>query len=311
MFRCFRRPKRQLFCLPDDLWTEIFLFATGNMRQWSLLQRVSHEFRRLARTRRALSRTVCNLKPPFDTTIPFDLVSVVGCWTLQLDLLSKFTAVHTLYMDHDLRNCEPLTKLASLRTLCLWNSTNLDQLFQDAQFRGLRHLSVNSPHVTDLTVELLLKFEHLTTLEMEAPIITEIGLQCLANLPNLRALKLSSCHTIADLRALAKLNLEELDLTDCGLVENWACLSSLHTLRKLDLSLNEISDKDLTGLCTLHVLRQLNLFGCQCLTDGCAASLFLFANLKHVNLHCCYRISRPVLEECKARFPCSQERFAM
>jgi internalin A len=310
MFQCWWRPKRHHTQLPDEIWTEIILFATGNMRQWALLQRVSTDFRRLARTRRALSRTMCDLRTPLNAAIPVDLVSVVGGWTLQPDLLSKFTAVRALYLDHDLHNYEPVAKLHTLHTLCLWNSTNVDKLFENAEFRGLKHLSVHSPHVTDLTVEWLVGFEELETLELEETCITEKGLRRLVELPHLRTLKLSFYQTITTLDAVAQLSsLEELDLTDCELVANWKCLISLHKLTKLDLSLTRVTDHDLAELCTLPALRQLNLFGCQSLTDACMQSLVQFPKLAHANLHCCYRISREVLDSCKIKFPCSQDRW--
>jgi hypothetical protein len=193
----------------------------------------------------------------------------------------------------------------------LWNSNNLDNLFDKAEFRRLRHVSVNSPYVTDHTLNLLTQFVELETLELEASCVTEMGVGRLVDLPNLHTLKLSSCQTITNLEAVAQLSaLKVLDLTDCEMVTDWNCVGLLHNLRKLDLSLTGITDFDLSGLCTMTALRHLNLFGCQSLTDACMESLVKFPNLRHVNLHCCYRVSKDMLATCKAKFPCSQDRFA-
>jgi RNA polymerase sigma factor (sigma-70 family) len=132
-----------------------------------------------------------------------------------------------------------------------------------AELRSMPEMFFLGPGVTDEDLRYLHGLEALRTLHLCGR-VTDIGLDKLRDLPNLRTLILTGCSQITDkgLVALQHLpDLETLDLSGSPVTDE--CLkyvASLRHLRDLNLANTEMTGEGFRYLDGLHELHSLNLF---------------------------------------------------
>ena len=125
-----------------------------------------------------------------------------------------------------------------------WNLGSEEDLELLRDFPGLTGLRLVGPAVTDAALRRLTGLAQLDGLTLDGGVISEHGLESLAELPNLHALQLANCSLSDDrtergLKVLAKLpNLRFLELANCSLSDD--SLKALYGAPSLvDLRLRE------------------------------------------------------------------------
>src|SRR5262249_23249562 len=147
--------------------------------------------------------------------------------------------------------------------------------------------------VSGAILDELKDLRELATLDLSFSPVGDVGLERVAELRSLRALRLVFCANITNqkLAVLRDLpNLEELTLDnaagkDRGIGDVGAAhLGQLTGLRKLSLLGSKVKDKGLAQLQGLTGLLELNLDSCKLITDEGLASLKPLKELRDLNL---------------------------
>jgi Leucine-rich repeat (LRR) protein len=202
---------------------------------------------------------------------------------LQANSLSRLTSLRSLTVS----GCDTLTKIDQLshseplRSLDLSFCASLCDLGGLAdRFPQLNAVDLTMTNVVDESLHPLLALRALRTLNLSLCSVTH--LRPLSDLLDLRSLDLSSCVELLDeaLTYVARLpNLQQINLQNCGLIEDVSALAALSSLRVLNLRNTRVVCID--GLSSLPMLQSLNLVNCYHLRMLCAMPQLETLDLKY------------------------------
>ncbi|MBK8205940.1 MAG: hypothetical protein IPK87_03995 [Planctomycetes bacterium] len=204
-----------------------------------------------------------------------------------------------------------LARLKNLRELQLHYSDITDVGMKRVGACGTLHkLVLTAEHVTDGGLAHLGNLKLLQELILAGmPAITDDGLACLAELPELRRLSIIRCPGIGPHlgKKLAGLKLEFLDLEQCRAVGDEAAtgIAKLLDLKHLNLNFCEaLGDEGIGQLAALPNLEVLTLHGVSRMSDVALTAIARLKSLKvlHLPLHTA-PISSAGIEKLKAALP--------
>lgn len=289
--------------LTDALLTHAFTFFVDTLRDWAFLLQISTQFQRCARRPQMFTHLKVFLPDvqwlkslgPASKGVRFLKVGRATDDTLQQ--VNSLTALRVL----DLGDCQAITstglnRLASLRltTLNVNECHRLTDLRALASCPELRHLSLDGCKLVDVAdlAALTQTDAQLETLSARSVKLSRDGAKVLLRFKKLSSLDLSDCQlddkSIASLSTLDQLRV--LKLRSCDLhARGMQALSQLRNLTHLDVSFTPI--QGLEQLTLLTALTDLNLCGCDELTDVGVQALAGFTALEHLNLYFCNRLT--------------------
>lgn len=206
---------------------------------------------------------------------------------------------------------EELGRLKNLRELQLHYSDVTDAgMERVGACRTLHKLVLTAEHVTDRGLGQLANLKSLQELILAGmPAITDDGLSCLREMPELRRLSIIRCPGIGPHlgKRLEGLHLEFLDLEQCRSVGDAAALgiAQLRDLKHLNLNFCEaLGDAGIDQIAALAKLEVLTLHGVSRMSDVALASIARLKGLKvlHLPLHTA-PITTAAIEKLKAALP--------
>lgn len=253
------------FGIPFDCMMYIFSFLDRSLRQWVELQMVCYALY----SSRKMDRWVSLLYPVCTKNIDFGcLFELKSLQALDLSLCRKIVSndvtrnLSTL-TQLQILNLEGCTKVTGLASLDLCSSLRVLNL-SECKINDHSMSIFDSPEqrkTLDHGAKTVGGLIHLQTLDMERCVgISDTGFQILSHLTNLTTLKLSSTK-----------------IGDCGL----AAVGQLTTLQMLILrNCQLITNNGIRHLASLCVLQELNLRGCDGLTDLCLTHVAFLTRLE-------------------------------
>ncbi|APZ95588.1 leucine-rich repeat domain-containing protein [Fuerstiella marisgermanici] len=137
-----------------------------------------------------------------------------------------------------------------------------DECKQLLALTGLRSLDLSGTTITDKGLETLAKLPHLEALRLDDMRLTSTGLKALSQCESLRELTLAGSEfgevTVDGIGGIQMV--ETLDLSDCGVTDASAVgLANLNRLQRLYLGRTQITGKGLQQLAAMPDLTLLNL----------------------------------------------------
>ena len=182
---------------------------------------------------------------------------------------------------------EGLCQITDAGLISISNMPSLENLYLDvkgpitdnglahlSKMRSLKKLHLSRSQVTDRGLAYLAQIKTLEHLDLpqEQKGITDKGITCLGELPNLRQLAISRIHYIDP-----KMNKDY--YTDKGL----EALVKCRNLEELSIGSIGVTDAGMDHIAKLANLKWLNLFGCENVTDAGLVKLTALTSLR--NLH--------------------------
>lgn len=195
-----------------------------------------------------------------------------------------------------------LSKLKNLKSLSLSLLHSLDRECMEnlASLGQLTQLSLAKARLSGQDFTVLSNFTKLESLDLDGTNFDKIGLNSISKLKNLKTLCLVGTKVKPlDLRCLkdSRSSLEELRFAAGKGGESIQFLvKNFPNLKKLTLGNFEIQDGDLAFLTQLNNLEQLDISGCEKITDEGLRALLSCLKLRRVIANRCPRLSKQVLD---------------
>jgi Leucine-rich repeat (LRR) protein len=303
-----KRTKRACIEFPDlssDVHGLIFTFVVDSWGSLDNLRFVSKDFQMVVRQPMMVSGIHFDFHQ-LEELLQFQSV-LTGIRTLQLhkidNLQANSLACLTALRSLTISGCDALTKIEQLshseplRSLDLSFCADLNDLegLSD-RFPQLDTVDLTMTNIVDESLHPLLSLRTLKKLSLSLCSVTR--LRPLSNSFSLQHLDLSSCVELLDeaLADIARLpDLRQLNLQNCGLIEDVSALATLSSLSILNLRNTRVAC--ITALSSLPKLRSLNLVNCYHLRTLCAMLTLETVDLKYCpaakdyrNLESCDRL---------------------
>ncbi len=206
----------------------------------------------------------------------------------EYDAFQSLTKLEELDLSHsETLSNEGLAKILSycphLKTLRLSGCKNLteDAITSIAKLSHLEHLDLSGCAVANGVLSHLENHPSLNTLHLRRCSLTDLDLNAIRKIPNLRDLDLSGNTFITKIHQLGQLT--SLKIADCFFISNLIELHNYRYLRTLDLSGLTIGPVLPEIAPFLSELRSLSLSNCQLQTVDCE-SLLKFSHLHFLDL---------------------------
>jgi len=225
--------------------------------------------------------------------------------TEMLDLLAfkklaQLNLEHTRISDEGLLRIRPARQIQDLNLLYAEAITDLG-LNAIKEWTNLKRLNVRGTRTADDTLEIVGKLSQLESLDVANTGITDAGLESLAPLTKLKHLALGRARMGDSALSMLRLfnTLESLDLSGARDVQRnqrnnrggatqdalWKVLADMKQLRVLKIAFSDV-DADALGRMgpSLGKVEQLNLEGCQRVTDEAITQLASWKALKQLDV---------------------------
>lgn len=204
-----------------------------------------------------LARTIDDLGPVHELGDTLESLAVTAGSDTRIDL-SRLPRLKDLSCDWR-QITDSIAETVALERLSLlaYDSEDLQRL---AHLRHLRALRMKERPALR-TLEGVQRLIWLDTLEIYMAPLLDITALAEARSPVLRALALGGCRQVTELDAVSACEaLEELDVSECGVVSSLSPIAGLDRLNRLHLyGSTRVADGDLTPLLALHRLRDLRM----------------------------------------------------
>eukprot|EP01133_Synstelium_polycarpum_P008367 gene8367-9832_t len=197
-------------------------------------------------------------------------VSLVNCHNVTDDGTEAFKNMVNLVSLNLTDNRVSDIRLTELRELSLRNTNVTDNgVILLNTLVNLESLDLSKCKIGDASIQYLASFTKLTTLFLNETNVTENGIKALTSLP-LSHLSLSNCKKIGNpafFFITCVIRLSMLSLSTLGLMSTkivgicFADLAAMTTLTSLNVSMNDIEDKEITPLLRLPNLAFIDLSG--------------------------------------------------